>query len=106
MLDVGFKNYVDKDRILFVIPPNTSKAKRIIKEALLSRKLINCTNGRKVNSILVLNTYHMVLSPLKCSSIKNKLDSIKNKINSVEEKNEEINESPEESKDNSSLNNL
>ncbi len=89
MIDVGFKNYVDKDRILFVIPPNTSKAKRIIKEALLSRKLINCTNGRKTSSILILNTYHLILSPLKCSSIKNKLDSIKNKTEEIKENSEE-----------------
>lgn len=99
MLDVGFKNYVDKDRVLFVLPPNTTKAKRIIKEALLSRKLINCTGGRKVNSILVLKTYHIVLSPLKCSSIKNKL-------NLINEKKEEPKETSEETKDNSTLNNF
>ena len=74
---VGFKNYVDKDRILLVMPPNTSKAKRIIKEALLSRKLINCTNGRKTGSLLILNTYHLILSPLKCSSLNKKLEIVK-----------------------------
>ena len=73
MFDVGFKNYIDKDRILLIMPPNSSKAKRIIKEALLSRKLINCTNGRKTGSLLVLNTYHLILSPIKYSSLNKKL---------------------------------
>ena len=77
MLDVGFKNFIDKDRIILIMPPNSSKAKRIIKEALLSRKLINCTNGRKAGSLLVLNTYHLILSPLKSSSINKKLETIK-----------------------------
>ena len=77
MFDVGFKNYIDKNRIIHIMPPNSSKAKRIIKEALLSRKLINCTNGRKTGSLLVLNTYHLILSPLKCSSINKKLETIK-----------------------------
>jgi regulator of extracellular matrix RemA (YlzA/DUF370 family) len=77
MFDVGFKNFVDRDRILLIMRPNSSKAKRIIKEALLSRKLINCTNGRKTGSLLILNTYHLILSPLKFSSLNKRLEAVK-----------------------------
>ena len=60
MFDVGFKNFIDKDRILLIMPPNSSKAKRIIKEALLSRKLINCTNGRKTGSYIPSECYFLI----------------------------------------------
>jgi extracellular matrix regulatory protein A len=79
MFDVGYKNYIDKDRILAVMPPNSSKAKRIIKEAQISRRLINCTNGRKTGSILLLKTSHLILSPLKCSVLNKRLEEVNNK---------------------------
>ena len=73
MLDIGFKNYIDSKRIVAVFPTNSSKSKWLIKEAILSRKLINCTHGKKASSILILNTDHLVLSPLKHSSILKRL---------------------------------
>ena len=79
MLDVGFKNYVDENRVVAIIPSNSSHARWLIKEAIAGRKLINCTHGKKTYSILILNTYHLVLTSLKCTSLSKRLNQVKNK---------------------------
>ncbi len=73
-IDIGFKNFIDESKIYCMIKPNTSKAKWLIKDALVSNKLINCTQGKKTSSIIILNTFHIVLSCLKDSSIKRRMN--------------------------------
>ena len=81
MIDVGFKNFIDSDRILFITTPSSSKVRWLVKDAIAGRRLINCTQGKKVSSIIILNTDHIVLSSMKCLNLKNKLEEIKkNKI--------------------------
>jgi extracellular matrix regulatory protein A len=75
LLDVGFKNYVVNDSIYSVIKPNSAKAKRLINEATLNNKLIDCTQGKKTLTILLLTTRHLVLSSLKYSSIIKRIES-------------------------------
>lgn len=83
MIDVGFKNYIRANRINFLLKPGSTKVKWLIKEALAGRRIINCTQGKKVGSILILNTSHLVLSPLKYSSIIKRLKSDQNIINKI-----------------------
>ena len=78
MVDVGFKNYIDETKVVSVLTPNTSKARWLIKEAVSGRRLINCTQGKKACSLIILNTYHIVLSSLKCNSVLKRLNINKN----------------------------
>ncbi len=83
MIDVGFKNFIRGNRITFILKPGSTKVKWLIKEALASRKIINCTQGKKVGSILILSTSHLVLSPLKYTSIIKRIKSDPNIINKI-----------------------
>ncbi|HNZ26487.1 MAG TPA: DUF370 domain-containing protein [Spirochaetota bacterium] len=69
MIDVGYKNFIDETRIEEITDLTTSKAKWARKEAIACNYLIDCTQGRKTNSVIVLKTGHVVLSSLKTSSI-------------------------------------
>ena len=73
MIDVGFKNFIDPKRVKLTIPNNSSRARWLIKESIAARKLINCTNGKKTESLIILNTGHLVLSSLKKSSLEKKI---------------------------------
>jgi len=75
MVDVGFKNFVTKKHISLLIKPYTIKAKWLIKEAKLNSKLIDCTQGKKIGVLILLNSRHLILSPLKHSSLSRKLSS-------------------------------
>jgi extracellular matrix regulatory protein A len=78
MLDIGFKNFIMTDRIMKVIPPKTANARWIIKEAVANKKVINCTHGGKTKSIIILDSHHIILSNLKCSSILSRIEEYNN----------------------------
>ena len=69
MIDVGYKNFVVKQNISLILKPYTIKSKRLINEAKLNNKLIDCTHGNKIGVLLFLDTRHLILSPLKHSSL-------------------------------------
>jgi regulator of extracellular matrix RemA (YlzA/DUF370 family) len=77
MIDIGFRNYIDEIRVTSVMEYNNSRARWFIREAIASNRLINCTQGKKAQSVIVLDTCHIVLSSLKYLSIKNKLKELR-----------------------------
>lgn len=82
MIDVGFKNYILIDKIDYILKPGSSKVKWLIRESYASNRLINCTQGKKVCSIIILSTNHVVLSCLKYSSLIKRLKT-NEKINDM-----------------------
>lgn len=87
LIDVGFKNYIVAKSIVSIIKPNTAKAKRLINEATLNNKLIDCTQGKKTSVLILLLTRHLVLSNLKYTSIIKRLNSMA-EINKIIENND------------------
>lgn len=84
LLDVGYKNFIDSEKITAIISPNTSRSKWIRKEAIESHTLVDCTQGRKTNSMIILSTSHIVLSSLKYKSLLKRLDSYGIDTDSIE----------------------
>lgn len=88
MLDIGYKNYIDPDQIDTVIDPYSSRAKWLKKEAVEGQTLINCTQGRKTNTLIILKTGHLVLSSLKYNSLIRRIKAtrtdIKTELKTVE----------------------
>ena len=80
MFDVGFKNYIRSDLIYKVIPTKSSFARWIVKEAIANKKIINCTQGGKTKSIIIMKSRHVVLSTIKCLSIKKRLETHQKEI--------------------------
>lgn len=62
MISVGFKNYVNLDRIVSIISPNSKPIKNMINSAREKGKLIDATMGKKTKSVIVTNSDHIVLS--------------------------------------------
>jgi len=80
MIDMGYKNFIDENLIREVITPETSKARWLRKEAIAGRMLIDCTQGRKTNTLLTLKTGHLVLSSLKYPSLLRRIKLPKIKV--------------------------
>ncbi len=74
MIDVGYRNFVDEKRIRSLHKPETTRGKWLRKEAISGQCLIDCTQGRKTNSIIRLGSGHVVLSSAKLSSILKKIE--------------------------------
>ena len=64
LLNIGFGSMVAAGRILAVVDPDSAPIKRVIQEARDRGMLIDASYGRKTQSVLLMDTDHVILSAL------------------------------------------
>ncbi len=64
MIDIGFGNRLVAERIISVVHPASSPVKTMIGLAREQGLLIDATQGRKTESVIVTDSGHVVLSYL------------------------------------------
>lgn len=69
LINVGFGNMINADRIVAVVSPESAPVKRIIQNAKECGRLIDVTQGRKTMSVLFSDSEHVILSYLKPEKI-------------------------------------
>lgn len=69
LVNIGFGNLVNAQRVLAVVSPDSAPVKRIIQNAKDTGKLIDVTQGRKTLSVIFTDTEHIILSYLKAEKI-------------------------------------
>ncbi|MBW2086889.1 MAG: DUF370 domain-containing protein, partial [Deltaproteobacteria bacterium] len=62
LTDIGFGNSIDSDRIVAIVPSNSAPMKRLKDEAREHQRLVDATHGRRTRSIIVTDSYHIILS--------------------------------------------
>ncbi len=65
LINVGFGNLVNAQRIIAVVSPDSAPVKRIIQNAKDSGRLIDVTQGRKTMSVIFTDSEHVILSYLR-----------------------------------------
>lgn len=75
LINVGFGNSVNADRVIAIISTDSAPAKRIIAKAKEEHMLIDATQGRKTHSVLVMDSDHVVSSYLKAETILNRTEA-------------------------------
>ena len=73
LVNVGFGNTVNADRIVAVVSPEAAPVKRIVQTAKDSGAAIDATCGRKTRSVIVCDSGHFVLSPLQPDTLSGKI---------------------------------
>lgn len=73
LINVGFGNSVNKDRIIAVVSPETAPIKRLVQDAKDQNRVIDVTCGRKTRAVVITDSDHVVLSALKCETIAAKI---------------------------------
>ncbi|MGN0170256.1 MAG: DUF370 domain-containing protein [Lachnospiraceae bacterium] len=86
LVNVGFGNMVNTDRILAVINPDSAPAKRIVQKSKENDSVIDATQGRKTKSIIITDADKVVLSSLLSETI---VGRIQNPITIAEDKKDE-----------------
>ena len=71
LLNIGFGNLVNADRIVSIVSPDAAPVKRMIQEAREKGLLIDATQGRKTASVITADSGHVVLSYLTTERIYN-----------------------------------
>ena len=64
LLNIGFGNMVNADRIIGVVSPDSAPIKRMVQETRERGMLIDATYGRKTASIFIMDSDHVILSAL------------------------------------------
>ncbi len=75
LLNIGFGNAVNADRIVAVVSPEAAPVKRIVQVAKDNGSAVDATCGRKTRSVIVCDSGHVVLSALQPETIIGKTDN-------------------------------
>ncbi len=64
LISIGFGSYVSLERIVAAVDPGSNPIKRTVSQAREDGKLIDATYGRKTETVLVMDSGHVILCPL------------------------------------------
>jgi len=76
ILNIGFGNRVIVSRIVAVLVPGSSPLRRLKREAEENGKLGNGTHGRKCRSMLLMDSGHVILSPIHPDTVSSRLETV------------------------------
>lgn len=85
MLPIGYGHLVSEARLIAIVSPDSAPIKRLIQDARDRRSLIDATAGRKTQSVLIMDSDHIVLSSLLPSSLQVLRTDTPAPVNSPEE---------------------
>lgn len=69
LISIGFGNYVARERIVAAVEPESNPIKRIVAQAKEDGRLIDATYGRKTQTVLVMDSGHVVLCPIEPETV-------------------------------------
>lgn len=73
LLNIGFGNLVNAQRLLAIVGPDSAPIRRTIQEARERGVLIDATYGRKTRAVLLMDSDHVVLSAIPPDSVAGRL---------------------------------
>ncbi len=74
LVNIGFGNSVNADRIVAVVSPEAAPVKRIVQTARDSGNAVDATCGRKTRSVVICDSGHVILSALRPESLAGKTE--------------------------------
>lgn len=72
LINIGFGNLVNADRIISIVSPESAPVKRIVQLAKTDGTLIDATHGRKTMSVIITDSDNVVLSYMDVKQIAQK----------------------------------
>ena len=77
LLNIGFDNAVALERIVAIVAADPSPIKRLREEAARHQKLIDATNGRRMRTVIVTDSDHVVLSSLQPGTVMQRIAELR-----------------------------
>ncbi len=62
LIDAGFGNYINCDRLISVVSPDSLPVRRLIQDAKNAGRLIDVSCGKKTKSVLITDSDHIICS--------------------------------------------
>lgn len=64
LINIGFGNIVNSDKIVAIIAPDSAPAKRLVQNAKETGRVVDSTQGRRTRAVIITDSDHVVLSAL------------------------------------------
>ena len=74
LLNIGFGNLVQADKIIAIVSPDSAPVKRIIQESKDRSMCIDATYGRRTRSVIIMDSDHVVLSAIQPETVAGRAD--------------------------------
>ena len=78
LVNIGFGNCVNADRIIAIVSPESAPIKRLCQEAKDRGMLIDASYGRKTKAVLLMDTDHVILSAIAPEALLARLEEKEN----------------------------
>lgn len=88
LINIGFGNMVSAGRIIAVVSPDSAPIKRIVTKAKENECLVDATYGRRTKSVIIMDTEHVILSPVYPETINGRLENLDTAESEEDEENE------------------
>lgn len=73
LVNIGFGNMINAQRIIAMVSPDSAPIKRIIQESKEKGTLIDASFGRKTKTVFVMDSGHVVLSGTSPESLESRI---------------------------------
>ena len=62
LIDAGFGNYINCDRLISIVSPESLPVRRLIQDAKNAGRLIDISCGKKTKSVIITDSDHIICS--------------------------------------------
>lgn len=69
LVNIGFGNLVNADRVVSILSPESAPVKRIVQTSKEEQTLIDATHGRKTKSVIITDSDNVILSYMDLKTI-------------------------------------
>ena len=69
LVNIGFGSMVAAGRVLAIVAPDSAPIKRVVQEARERGMLIDASYGRKTQSVIQMDTDHVILSAIPTQTL-------------------------------------
>ena len=69
LLNIGFGNLVQAEKIIAIVSPDSAPVKRIVQESKDRSMWIDATYGRRTRSVIIMDSDHVVLSAIQPETV-------------------------------------
>ena len=76
LINIGFGNMVNADRLLAIVSPESAPIKRMIQECKAKGTLIDATHGRRTRAVIITDSDNVILTYLQSETVANRLNDI------------------------------
>ena len=69
LVNIGYGNMVSAERVIAVVSPDAAPIRRMVQDARDQGHVIDATCGHRTKAVLMMDSDHLVLSPLMPETI-------------------------------------